>query len=314
MENTVVHHETESAVRLYSENQQRQWGSSANLAPTMEEYISLLHLAKLPTPYKTYVPTRISIVKELFKVTRVRVQKLGDSKVTWEHLKELIKNEEGEQAHLYLLALAIHDLIIFPKELGTIDHATIDFVAQVKEGANPVHGILAETFWSLNKFWTKRHARLTCSVPLLYVWIMSHLPCIQGNFRASFSTVKIPLAEFEVARWEEHASKTEWKDKLQHLDNKGIIWRAPWMDQSKVVYICGNLPCVPLLGPWGGISYAPLMFRIHVGTMQFIPMTHGLTNTQFAYEADDSQKKVREFVVWWRHVHVVESSNQNSGA
>ncbi|XP_057972627.1 uncharacterized protein LOC131160762 [Malania oleifera] len=349
MENTVVHQETESAVQLYFENQQRQWGDSAsegsvvevldrvginapsnslkelrdiwkgwmpqsrltfsqiyghigfllhmsinpnvievlvefwnpsyccftldgvNLAPTVEKYVSLLHLAKLSTPYKKYVPTQTSIAKEMFKVTEVKVQKLGDSKITWEYLKKLLKMEEGEEAHLFLFALAIYDLLIFPKELGTIDHATIAFVARVKEGANLVHGILSELFWSLNKCRTKRHARLTCCVPLLYVW-------------------------------------------LQHLVNKGIVWQAPWIEKSKVVYKFENLHWVPLLGPWGGISYAPLMFRSQVGTMQFIPMTHGLADAQFAYEADDSQKKVQEFVVSWRHVHVVESTNQNSRA
>ncbi|XP_057956045.1 uncharacterized protein LOC131149529 [Malania oleifera] len=260
-----------------------------DLAPTIEEYTSLLHLAKLPTPYRT--------------VTEVKVQ----------NLRELMEKEGKEEAQLHLLALAIYGLLIFPKELGIIDHATITFVAQVKEGLNPVYGILAETFRSLNRCRIRRHARLTCYVPLLYVWMMSHLSCIQGFFRASFSTIRIPLAEFEVARWEEHAGRTERKDRLQNLVSKGIVWQAPWIDQPKVVYKCGNLPWVPLLGPLGGISYAPLMFRRQVGAIQFVPMTYGLADVWFTYEDNDSKRKIREFFVSWRHVYIVEATGQNSG-
>ncbi|XP_057969487.1 uncharacterized protein LOC131158637 [Malania oleifera] len=284
-----------------------------DLAPTIEEYTSLLHLAKLPTPFRTYAPARTSIIKDLFRVTEVKVQNLRDSKVTWEHLKELMKKEGKEEVQLHLLALAIYGLLIFPKELGIIDHATIAFVAQVKEGVNPVYGILAETFRSLNRCRIRRHARLTCCVPLLYVWMMNHLPSIQVFFRTSFSTIRIPLAEFEVARWEEHAGRIEWKDRLQNLVSKGIVWQAPWIDQPKVIYGCGNLPWVPLLGPWGGISYAPLMFRRQVGAIQFVLMTHGLTDARFTYEDDDSQRKIREFFVSWRHVYIVKATSQNRG-
>ncbi|XP_057981321.1 uncharacterized protein LOC131166767 [Malania oleifera] len=284
-----------------------------DLAPTIEEYTSLLHLAKLPTPYKTYLPARTSIIKDLFKVTEVKVQNLRDSKVTWEHLKELMEKEGKEEAQLHLLALAICGLLIFSKELGIIDHATIAFVAQVKKRVNPVYGILAETFRSLNRCRIRRHARLTCYVPLPYVWMMSHWPCIQGFFHASFSTIRIPLVEFEVARWEEHAGRTKWKDRLQNLVSKGIVWQAPWIDQPKVVYRCGNLPWVPLLGPWGGISYAPLMFRRQVGAIQLVPMTHGLADARFTYEDNDSKRKMREFFLSWRHVYIAEATGQNSG-
>ncbi|XP_057969467.1 uncharacterized protein LOC131158619 [Malania oleifera] len=284
-----------------------------DLAPTIKEYISLLHLAKLSTPYRTYVLVQTSIIKDSFRATEVKVQNLGDSKVTWEHLKELMKKEGKEEAQLHLLELAIYGLLIFPKELGIIDRATIAFIAQVREGANPFYGILVETFRSLNRCQTRRRARLACCVPLLYVWMMSQLPCIQGLFRASFSTIKIPLVEFEVARWEEHANRTEWKYRLQNLVSKGIVWQAPWIDQPKVIYRCGSLPWVPLLGPWGGISYTPLMFQRQVGAIQFIPMTHGLANARFTYEDDDSQRKIQEFFVSWTHGHIVEATGQNSG-
>ncbi|XP_057981272.1 uncharacterized protein LOC131166712 [Malania oleifera] len=392
MEDTIVTLEKESAVQIYSENQQSQWGDSVDkesvievldrvnlnirsnsleelrviwkgwspqrrlkfsrlyghigfllhvfvnlhvievlvefwnpsyccftmdgvdMAPTIEEYTSLLHLAKLTTPYKTYVQDpRASFVKELHDVIGVKIQKTEDTKITWPCLKRLLEKEDGEEAQMHMLALAIYGLIIFPKEVGTIDQNTISFVAQVKEGINPIPGILAETFRSLHECQVKRHTRMRCCVPLLYVWIMSHLPCTPGSFRTTYSTLRIPLAEFETVQWEKHANKFEWKSRLRHLVSRGLVWQAPWMGPSNVIYRCGNLPWVPLLGPWGGIAYAPLMLRRQIGATQFIPMTHGLANSRFSNGTGDDQRRVREFTVAWRHVYLIESGHQGSG-
>ncbi|MBA0780201.1 hypothetical protein Gotri_004335 [Gossypium trilobum] len=49
-----------------------------------------------------------------------------------------------------LFALAIYRLIIFPKVLGHIEVAVMDFFKKLRQGINPVTTILAETFRSLS--------------------------------------------------------------------------------------------------------------------------------------------------------------------
>ncbi|XP_057969402.1 uncharacterized protein LOC131158549 [Malania oleifera] len=278
------------------------------MVPTIEEYTSLLHLMTQRSPSCTYVPdSRISLAGELYNLARVKIQRtVGESKrITWKCLNELLEEEKGEEVQIHLFALAIYGLIVFPKELGTIDRSTISFVAQVKNGANPIFEILAETFRSLNKCRSKGQERLKCCVSLLYVWFTSHLPSNQGGYRNTFSALRIPLAEFKEAQQNVQWSKANWNEKLHKLRELGLVWQVPWMNHSNMMYQCGNFLWVPLLGPWGGIAYAPLMARRQVGASQFVPMTHGLADSDFAYEIGDTQNQIRNFMVAWKHVHLI---------
>ncbi|XP_057961015.1 uncharacterized protein LOC131153018 [Malania oleifera] len=291
-----------------------------DMVPRIEEYTSLLHLMTQRSPYRTYVPdSRISLAWELYNLDVVKIQRTaGESKrITWKCLKEfvdlishallteLLEEEKGEEVQIHLFALAVYGLIIFPKELRTIDRSTISFVAQVKNGANPFPGILAETFRSLNKCRSKGQEQLKCCVPLLYVWFASHLPSNQGGYRNTFSALRIPLAEFEEAQQSVQWSKANWNEKLHKLRELGLVWQAPWMNHSNMMYRCGNFSWVPLLGPWGGIAYAPLMVRRQVGASQFVPMIHELADSDFAYEIADTQNQIRKFMVAWKHVHLL---------
>ncbi|XP_057949945.1 uncharacterized protein LOC131144964 [Malania oleifera] len=286
------------------------------LTPTIEEYTSLLHLVKLQTPYKPYVhDASVSFVKEMYDAVRVKIQKTFSEggaevrKISWKQLKEIIEKEEKEEVQIHMMALAIYGLIIFPKELNMIDQATVSFVAQVRNGINPVQGILAETFRSLNNCRIRRRERLKCCVQLLYVWMVGHLSSNKGGFRSIFSMIRIPLAEFEDTQLKEQLDKSKWNTKMCGLIDSGVTWLAPWMVCSNMIYRCGNLPWVPLLGPWGGIAYAPLMVRRQLGASQFVPMTHGLADSDFAYETGDTRNQIRKFMVAWKHVNLIDPSD-----
>ncbi|MFQ6660011.1 hypothetical protein Gotur_028674 [Gossypium turneri] len=55
-----------------------------------------------------------------------------------------------------LFALAIYGLIVFPKVLGHIEVAVVDFFEKLRQRINPVPTILAETFRSLHACRKKR--------------------------------------------------------------------------------------------------------------------------------------------------------------
>ncbi|XP_057981256.1 uncharacterized protein LOC131166697 [Malania oleifera] len=270
-----------------------------DLTPTIEEYTSLLHLVKLQTPYKPYVhDASVSFVKEMYDAVGVKIQKTFSEggaevrKISWKQLKEIIEKEEKEEVQIHMMALAIYGLIIFPKELKMIDQATVSFVAQVRNGINPVQDILAEF---------SDHSTTAESG--------GHLSSNKGGFRSIFSVIRIPLAEFEDTQLKEQLDKSKWNTKMCGLIDSGVTWLAPWMVHSNMIYRCGNLPWVPLLGPWGGIAYAPLMVRRQFGASQFVPMTHGLADSDFAYETGDTQNQIRKFMVAWKHVNLIDPSD-----
>ncbi|MED6112061.1 hypothetical protein PIB30_058261 [Stylosanthes scabra] len=66
-------------------------------------------------------------------------------------------------------------------------------------------------------------------------------------------------------------------------------------------------PWVPLTGPWDATSYAPALVRRQMGSLQFIPMTHGLSDIKFTYECPNTVCKVKEIITDWKDVRCVES-------
>ncbi|EOY31808.1 Uncharacterized protein TCM_038971 [Theobroma cacao] len=86
----------------------------------------------------------------------------------------------------------------------------------------------------------------------------------------------------------------EWVARLRRLMSIEVTWRAPWMPRMQVMYKCGDKPWVPLMGPWGAISYAPIMVRRQFGSEQFVPMTHQLDQLEFTYGEPETLKRIEE--------------------
>ncbi|KAG8486010.1 hypothetical protein CXB51_019405 [Gossypium anomalum] len=72
-----------------------------------------------------------------------------------------------------------------------------------------------------------------------------------------------------------------------------VEWRAPWFVPDEILYQCGSFDWVPLLGIWGAARYAPLLVLRQYRSRQFIPMTHGLAQSEFAYKEKNYKKKMR---------------------
>ncbi|KAG8485716.1 hypothetical protein CXB51_019025 [Gossypium anomalum] len=83
------------------------------------------------------------------------------------------------------------------------------------------------------------------------------------------------------------------------IDKKDVEWRAPWMIPGEILYRCGSFNCVPLLGIWGAIGYALLLVLRQFSLRQFVPVTHGLTQSEFAYRGADYKKRVGEISSAW---------------
>ncbi|KAG8492397.1 hypothetical protein CXB51_009683 [Gossypium anomalum] len=90
-----------------------------------------------------------------------------------------------------------------------------------------------------------------------------------------------------------------WIALFQNLQSEDVEWRAPWMIPGEILHRCGSFDWVPLLGIWGAIGYAPLLVLMQFGLRQFVPATHGLTQSEFAYRGADYKKRVDEISSAW---------------
>ncbi|KAK5825108.1 hypothetical protein PVK06_019912 [Gossypium arboreum] len=153
------------------------------MTPTIEEYVALLCVDNVQFN-KIYVkePKPMTFKKKLVRLTGMtdmwaekQIKKKNKvSCVPWFSLRDLVQNHPDIMKRMDLFALAIYGLIVFPKILGHVEVAVVDFFKRLKKGINPVPAILAETFRSLSGCRRKGEGRFIGCTQLLNVWILSH--------------------------------------------------------------------------------------------------------------------------------------------
>ncbi|MFQ6670816.1 hypothetical protein Gotur_035574 [Gossypium turneri] len=186
--------------------------------------------------------------------------------VPWFSLWELVQNHPDVLKRVDMFALAVYGLIVFPKVLGHIEVAVVDFFEKLRKGINPIPTILAETFLSLNACRKKGEGRFIGCAQLLSVWIFSHFCKVERTPFHMFSKTFAPLE----ARIE--------KD-----------WPRDVTEQY-----------------WGGVGYAPLMVQRQFASRQFVPVTDGLAQSEFAFTGEGYMKKVRDTANSWRKIYLLE--------
>ncbi|KAG8493342.1 hypothetical protein CXB51_010670 [Gossypium anomalum] len=258
-----------------------------DLVPTVEEYTALLRCPRFQVD-KIYsraanVPT---FWKKLMTITGMskqwitaRIKEKGECKcISWDALKGLILTHPDETKKVDVFALSLYGLMVFPRALGYVDEATTDLFHRLSKKVTFVPAILAETFRSLGTCRKAGVGRVIC-----WVFFEDYSPL--KDIVASTKRVDVP--------------EENWIALLQNLQSKDVEWRAPWMIPGEILYRCGNFDWVPLLGIWGAIGYAPLLVLRQFGLRQFVPATHGLTQSEFAYRGADYKKRVGEISSTW---------------
>ncbi|KAL1157300.1 hypothetical protein V6Z11_A08G146600 [Gossypium hirsutum] len=107
-----------------------------DMTPTIEEYAALLRVDNVQFN-KIYMkkPKPITFKKKLVRLTRMtdiwaekQIKKKNEvSCVPWFSLRDLVQNHPDIAKRMDLFALAIYGLIVFPKVLGHIEVAVVDF-------------------------------------------------------------------------------------------------------------------------------------------------------------------------------------------
>ena len=297
-----------------------------DMTPTIEEYEELLDMKNVAKD-KVYIRDGKGAKRQLSKIMDVKACELEkymkekgnncclSSDYLLKFIQEHINSEKGQA----MLALAIYGLVIFPKVKGYIDGDVIKLFEKIQHHVNPIPTILAETIRSLNHCRREGKGRFHGCAQLLAVWMISHLPelsCFQYpkiEFKPHIYSDKNPLKEFSIAKWPRQTpTRSQWVNYFKELGE--VVWRAFWMRHVPILYRCGEKPWVPLIGLWGVTSYAPAMVRRQLGSKQFIPITHGLSDMDFSYEEKDATQRIKEVFEAWKNLRRVEAGSCNINA
>ncbi|KAG8482834.1 hypothetical protein CXB51_024440 [Gossypium anomalum] len=210
-----------------------------------------------------------------FREAAARIQQKGDGKcIPWASLRDLILAHPDVKRRVDVLALSIYGLVIFPTAMGHIDEAVTDLFDRLGKQNTTVPAILAETFRSLN----------ACQ-----------------RVGEDYS----PLKEAAATLRRDDIIEERWIEILQNLQEEDVMWKAPWMTPSEILYRCRSFNWVPLPGIWVVVSYTPLLVLRKYKAEQFIPATQGLAQSDFSYKGDHYKKKMREISEAWKKVSCV---------
>ncbi|KAG8497245.1 hypothetical protein CXB51_008483 [Gossypium anomalum] len=205
-----------------------------DMTPTIEKYAALFRVNNVQ-PYKIYVkePKPMTFKKKLMRLTDMtdtwaekQIKKKNETIcIPWSSLRDLVLNHPDMIKRVNLFALAIYGLVIFPKVLGHLEVAVVDFFERLKQGINPVSTILAETFRSLSSCRRKGEGRFIGCAQLLNVWILSHFWKVERTSFHMFSKTFSPLEAYLKKEWPKEVTEQHWVSVFQNLRAEDIMWR-----------------------------------------------------------------------------------------
>ncbi|KAI5442998.1 hypothetical protein KIW84_011876 [Lathyrus oleraceus] len=130
----------------------------------------------------------------------------------------------SEDAFEAIFVLLIYGLVLFPNVDKFVDVNAI----RIFSALNPVPTLLGDTYFSLHLRNAKGGGAIVCCLPLLYKWVISHLP--------------------QTVAFKENKGCLRWSTRLMSLTNDDISWYDRAYDGVHIIDSCGEFSNVPLLG------------------------------------------------------------------
>ena len=115
--------------------------------------------------------------------------------------------------------------------------AVVDTFEQIQHDNNLSLAILDETFRSLNYCRRNQEGHFLGCVPLLYIWIKSHILCEGITFTKSYFPRAAPIIEFNWNTWPPPETKEWWVLSLRDPS------RLQWM--TSIVPMWEPILCTP---------------------------------------------------------------------
>ncbi|XP_050896422.1 uncharacterized protein LOC127103190 [Lathyrus oleraceus] len=262
------------------------------LMPTLEEYSHLIGV-----PISSQAPffglEEDPKDQDIAKATHLKMSEIRDHMTTKGKMLGLTAKFLMNKAQYFarmrnvdafeaVFALLIYGLFLFPSfdDFIAMDAIKIFLIE------NPVPTLLADAYHFVHMRNSYSGGMITCCVPILYKWFISHLP----RYHA-FWDLKDGLL---------------WSHKITSLTHSDIVWYSREYDGVSIIDSCGGFSNVPLLGTRRGISYNPILAQRQLGyPMRDKPKNINLEGLFF--KECENCKTLKEKIVHARcHVHKLE--------
>jgi len=187
------------------------------MTPTLEEYAKILSF--LNDPYKVYFRQRIEItaaaVAKLLHLDQVDRYRTSNGGFKWKMIENKLKTDKERYQ---IIIFVIFGLVLFPSEAAGIVsiEAANAFLEFEETKNNPTSVILAETFLSLNHCRLHGKGVMRCCIPLLFMWIVSHLEASKEVFNNFWWFNMRPLELVLTKEWNDLDEKA-WVEKYREL-------------------------------------------------------------------------------------------------
>ncbi|XP_058768831.1 uncharacterized protein LOC131642621 [Vicia villosa] len=193
----------------------------------------------------------------------------------------------------HFLALLIFGVVLLPKNVDYVDpaaiHAFTSFRIFYKD---PTPTILANIYYAINARCERKKGMLFCCIHLLYSWLTSHL------YKASYLIKNL--------------TRHEWSKKLRALKADSIFWYARKLNTERIIYKCGEINNVPLMGTLGCINYKPVLALRQLG--------HSLDGEPSKQQVDElilhdnrkgDPRTLKKVIQAWKHVQTTNFGPKN---
>ncbi|KAL5187017.1 hypothetical protein HKD37_05G012762 [Glycine soja] len=235
------------------------------MVPTIEEFEEILGCplgGRKPYLFSRFLPSLSKIAavvgdpaKELDCMKQTRNGVVGQPRKYLEGKARDMASQGKWGPFADILALLIFGVVLFPNVDGLVDLAAIGaFLTYHHSKESPVVAILADLFDTFDRRCEKNSARIVCCLPVLCVWLVSHLfqqgtrhPCPLQSYRSCTEKGRV-----------------DWDQHLAGIGGSAINWFPRWKEGKEgVLFSCGDYPNVPLIGTRGCAQSLKAIQRVH---------------------------------------------------
>jgi len=139
--------------------------------------------------------------------------------------------KEDWKTFMDVLARTLYGVMLFPNVGNYVKYAIVNIFVVVKTRfENLVTTILDDTYLALDLSYERKIKKLSCCLPILYIWLMARIGDNVIGIRCQIELVTRRRLEMRGAK--------EWAQCFTGLNQKKILWHPSWQQRKSIIYSC----------------------------------------------------------------------------